>query len=141
MKYHLLITTIQKDVISIHDIQGEGHYSPYKDQNVINIVGIVTFVADNNNFYMQELTPDKNDKTAEGILVYQMPHGVKVGDVVKVSGQVKECVLKGSEDKLKTDLPVTKINASDIQVTASNQQLPLPVVIGKDRIPACRGNR
>ncbi|MEI5913406.1 chitobiase/beta-hexosaminidase C-terminal domain-containing protein [Bacillus albus] len=127
--------TIKKDVISIHDIQGEGHYSPFEGQNVTNIVGIVTFVTDNNNFYMQELTPDKNDKTAEGILVYQMPHGVKVGDVVKVNGQVKECVLEGYKDKLKTDLPVTKINASAIQVTASNQKLPLPVVIGKDRIP------
>lgn len=127
--------TIKKDVISIHDIQGEGHYSPYEGKNVTNIVGIVNFVADKNNFYMQELTPDKNDKTAEGILVYQMPHGVKVGDVVKVSGQVKECVLEGYEDKLKTDLPVTKINASAIQVTARNQKLPLPVVIGKDRIP------
>ncbi|WMS85373.1 chitobiase/beta-hexosaminidase C-terminal domain-containing protein (plasmid) [Bacillus wiedmannii] len=127
--------TIKKDVISIHDIQGEGHYSPYEGQNVKNIVGIVTFVTDNNNFYMQELTPDKNNKTAEGILVYQMPHGVKVGDVVKVNGQVKECVLEGYKDKLKTDLSVTKINASAIQVTASNQKLPIPVVIGKDRIP------
>ncbi|WP_052427512.1 chitobiase/beta-hexosaminidase C-terminal domain-containing protein [Neobacillus niacini] len=127
--------TIEKDVISIHDIQGEGHYSPYAGQNVTNIVGLVTFVADNNNFYIQELKPDKNDKTAEGILVYQMPHGVKVGDVVKVSGQVKECILEGYEDKLKTDLPVTKINANAIQVTTSNQKLPLPVVIGKDRIP------
>ncbi|SFI40716.1 MULTISPECIES: chitobiase/beta-hexosaminidase C-terminal domain-containing protein [unclassified Bacillus (in: firmicutes)] len=127
--------TIKKNVISIHDIQGEGHYSPYQGQNVTNIVGIVNFVANNNNFYMQELTPDKNDKTAEGILVYKMPHGVKVGDVVKVSGQVKEWVLEGYEDKLKTDLPVTEINASSIQVTASNQKLPAPVVIGKDRIP------
>ncbi|MEI5948018.1 chitobiase/beta-hexosaminidase C-terminal domain-containing protein [Bacillus albus] len=126
---------IKKDLISIHDIQGEGHYSPFEGKNVTNIVGIVTFVTDNNNFYMQELKPDKNDKTAEGILVYQMPHGVKVGDVVKVNGQVKECVLEGYKDKLKTDLPVTKINASAIQVTASNQKLPLPVVIGKDRIP------
>ncbi|MBA4535216.1 chitobiase/beta-hexosaminidase C-terminal domain-containing protein [Brevibacillus halotolerans] len=121
--------TIQKDGISIHDIQGEGHYSPYEDQNITNIVGIVSYVADNNNFYMQELTPDKNDKTSEGILVYKTPHGIKVGDVVKVSGQVRECA------SLKTDLPVTKINASAIQVTASNQKLPLPIVIGKDRIP------
>ncbi|PFY09878.1 endonuclease [Bacillus toyonensis] len=127
--------TIKKDVIRIHDIQGEGHYSPYEGQNVTDIVGIVNFVADNNNFYMQELTPDKNDKTAEGILVYKKPHGVKVGDVIKVSGQVKEWVLEGYENKLETDLPVTEINASSIQVTASNQKLPEPVIIGKDRIP------
>ncbi|PGZ05061.1 endonuclease, partial [Bacillus thuringiensis] len=108
---------------------------PYEGQNVTDIVGIVNFVADNNNFYMQELTPDKNDKTAEGILVYKKPHGVKVGDVIKVSGQVKEWVLEGYENKLETDLPVTEINASSIQVTASNQKLPEPVIIGKDRIP------
>ncbi|PHE39261.1 chitobiase/beta-hexosaminidase C-terminal domain-containing protein, partial [Bacillus pseudomycoides] len=30
--------TIKKDVIRIHDIQGEGHYSPYEGQNVTDIV-------------------------------------------------------------------------------------------------------
>ena len=31
-------------------------------------------------------------KTSEGLLVYKTSHGVQVGDIVKVSGQVKEWV-------------------------------------------------
>ena len=65
-----------------------------------------------------------NEKTSEGLLVYKKSHGVQVGDVVKVSGQVKEWVLEGYAEKLQTDLPVTEINATDIQITASNQALP-----------------
>ena len=72
-------------------------------------------------------------KTSEGLLVYKKSHGVQVGDVVKVSGQVKEWVLEGYSEKLQTDLPVTEINATDIQKTASNQALPATIIIGEDR--------
>ena len=72
--------------------------------------------------------------TSEGILVYKKAHSVKVGDVVKVSGSVKEWVLEGYAEKLTTDAPVTEINASSITTTATGQALPTAVVIGKDRI-------
>ncbi|KAB2338426.1 endonuclease [Cytobacillus depressus] len=125
---------IQHGVIRIHDIQGAGHFSPFADQNVADVEGIVTKVVDGSNFYMQDLQPDDDPNTSEGILVYKKSHGVKVGDVVKVSGQVKEWVLDGYAEKLQTDLPVTEINATRIVVTASNQPLPEPVIIGVDRI-------
>ncbi|MEH7345424.1 endonuclease [Bacillus sp. JJ1532] len=125
---------IQQEVIRIHDIQGAGHSSPYADQNVAGVEGIVTKVVDGSNFYMQDRQPDHDPNTSEGILVYKKSHGVKVGDVVKVSGQVKEWVLEGYAEKLQTDLPVTEINASNIQIIASNQSLPAPVVIGVDRM-------
>ena len=125
---------IQKENVRIHDIQGEGHYSVYDGLNVTNIEGIVTYV-DGSEFYLQDLKPDENEKTSEGILVYKKSHGLQVGDVVKVSGQVKEWVLDGYAEKLQTDLPMTEINANDIQVTASNQALPAPIIIGEDRIP------
>ncbi|WP_257985810.1 chitobiase/beta-hexosaminidase C-terminal domain-containing protein [Bacillus sp. M6-12] len=126
---------IQKDVVRIHDIQAAAHYSPYDGINVSDIEGVVTKVVDANNFYMQDLQPDNDEKTSEGILVYKKAHGLKVGDAVKVSGQVKEYVLEGYAEKQQTDLPVTEINATGITVTASGQALPAPVVIGKDRIP------
>ena len=119
--------------LRIHDIQGEGHYSPYNGKNVGNVEGIVTYV-NGSEFYIQDLQPDTNDKTSEGLLVYKKSHGVQVGDVVKVSGQVKEWVLEGYSEKLQTDLPVTEINATDIQKTASNQALPAAIIIGEDRI-------
>lgn len=126
--------TIQKGQTRIRDIQGAEHDSPYKDQNVTDIEGIITYVVDANNFYMQDQQPDNDDRTSEGILVYKKAHQLKVGDVVKVSGQVKEFVLAGYADKATTDLPVTEINAVSITTIAGGQALPKPVVIGKDRI-------
>ncbi|MBE3570065.1 MAG: chitobiase/beta-hexosaminidase C-terminal domain-containing protein [Bacillales bacterium] len=126
---------IQDGEIRIHDIQGAGHTSPLDGKNVTDIEGIVTYVVDANNFYMQDLQPDNDEKTSEGILVYKKPHGVNVGDVVKVTGQVKEYVLEGYSEKLQTDLPVTEINAASGSITkvSSGQPLPEPVVIGQDR--------
>lgn len=126
---------ISEGNLRIHDIQGAVHYSPYINQNVADVEGVVTFVVDGSNFYIQDRQSDNDPNTSEGILVYKKSHGVKVGDVVKVSGLVKEWVLDGYAEKLQTDLPVTEINASQIIVTASNQPLPAPVVIGADRMP------
>ncbi|WAA09729.1 5'-nucleotidase C-terminal domain-containing protein [Fervidibacillus albus] len=113
---------------SISEIQGDGHTSPYKDQNVTDVEGIVTFVQNNNNFYMQSVTPDDNPNTSEGILVYSGGgHSVEVGDIVKVSGTVKEWVITSS--KIDIDLPVTEINASNITIEKSDQPLPEPVVL------------
>lgn len=127
--------TIQQGEVRIHDIQGAGHNSPYKDTNVTDIAGVVTHVVDANNFFIQDQKPDNDTNTSEGILVYKKAHNVKVGDEVNVSGLVKEYVLEGYSEKLTTDLPVTEINASSITTMTSGQVLPNPVVIGKDRIP------
>lgn len=126
---------IQDGEIRIHDIQGAGHTSPLDGSNVTDVEGIVTYVVDANNFYMQDLQPDNDDKTSEGILVYKKGHGVSVGDVVKVTGQVKEWLLEGYPEKAQTDLTVTEINAASgsIKVISRGQPLPAPVVIGKDR--------
>ena len=104
--------SIQQDVVRIHDIQGATHNSPYKDKNVTDIEGIVTYVVDSNNFYMQDQKPDNDNNTSEGVLVYKKAHNVKAGDVVKVSGQVKEFVLEGYAENATTDLSATEINAT-----------------------------
>nr|WP_254660931.1 5'-nucleotidase C-terminal domain-containing protein [Bacillus sp. FJAT-27225] len=121
----------------IHEIQGNSHTSPFKDQNVTGVRGIVTHVQDASNFYMQSVTPDSDSNTSEGILVYKPTHNVKVGDLVAVNGLVKEWVLDGYAEKLQTDLAMTEINAQNgaIWVIGNNQPLPQPVVIGKDVIP------
>ncbi|STO13745.1 Endonuclease YhcR precursor [[Flavobacterium] thermophilum] len=126
---------VQAGEIRIRDIQGAGHISPLNGSNVTDVEGIVTYVVDDNNFYMQDLQPDNDDKTSEGILVYKKLHGVNVGDVVQVTGQVKEWLLEGYSEKAQTDLTVTGINASSgsIKVISRGQPLPAPVVIGKDR--------
>lgn len=124
---------IQKEVVRIHDIQGAGHYSKYEGFNVNDVEGVVTHVVDSRNFYMQDLQGDGDDKTAEGILVYKYNHGLAPGDVVKVSGEVKEYHVEGYSDKAEVDLPSTEISASAITEVRSGEPLPDPVVIGVDR--------
>ena len=124
LTYYIAVNGLQ-----IHDIQGAGHYSPFQDEYVADVEGIVTYIADPNNFYMQSLTPDKDPSTSEGILVYKRNHSVQIGDTIKASGQVKEWVLEGYSEKLKTDLPVTEINASNITVENTSQPLPKPAEI------------
>ncbi|SEN40419.1 LPXTG-motif cell wall anchor domain-containing protein [Mesobacillus persicus] len=123
--------------LKINQIQGEGHNSIYDRENVIGIEGIVTYVDDASNFYIQDPEPDNNPKTSEGILVYKKNHGVSVGDHVSVDGLVKEWIIAGYDDKLKTDLATTEIDANNGTVTVldSNQVVPEPLVIGKDIFP------
>ncbi|WP_082193078.1 5'-nucleotidase C-terminal domain-containing protein [Bacillus rubiinfantis] len=125
------------DGVKINAIQGEGHDSPLKGQTVTGVVGVVTFVKDANNFYMQDPNPDNNSNTSEGILVYKKSHNVKVGDLISVDGLVKEWVLEGYSDMLNTDLTTTELDANSgkIAVHASNQELPKALVIGKDINP------
>ncbi len=129
--------TVGKDLASlrIHDIQGAAHTSPYLDQNVSNVEGVVTYVLDSNNFYMQDLQPDNDPNTSEAVLVYKRTHGLTVGDVANVSGQVKEYHIEGYAEKAETDLPVTEISASTVEKVRSNESLPAPIKIGVDRIP------
>ncbi|WP_318503012.1 5'-nucleotidase C-terminal domain-containing protein [Bacillus sp. T3] len=123
--------------LNIRDIQGQSHTSPYKDKNVVDVPGVVTYVVDSSNFYIQDPNPDDNSNTSEGLLVYKPSHGVAVGDCVTVSGLVKEWVLDGYAEKLQTDLAMTEINAQSGKITkvSSGNELPTPIIIGKDAIP------
>ncbi|MED4206273.1 5'-nucleotidase C-terminal domain-containing protein [Neobacillus mesonae] len=128
---------VPTDGIKISAIQGESHTSPYNGKNVTGVTGVVTFIKDGSNFYMQDPNPDNNPNTSEGILVYKKTHGVKVGDLVSVDGLVKEWVLEGYSDMLQTDLATTEIDANTGKITVhkSGQELPPALVIGKDIHP------
>jgi uncharacterized protein len=118
--------------LRIHDIQGAGHNSPVADKAVEGVEGIVTKVVDDRNFYLQDLEPDNDSNTSEGILVYKPDHEQTEGNVVFVNGQVKEWVLEGYSDKLNTDLAMTEINAAKGMVTTveEGQELPESILIG-----------
>jgi uncharacterized protein len=124
---------IQDGDIRIHDIQGARHTSLLENSNVTDVEGIVTHVVNNSEFYMQDLQPDNDSKTSEGILVYKSSHGVEVGDVVEVTGEVQEYVMDGYGERFTTDLTFTELSASTVTTTASDQELPAPIVIGKNR--------
>lgn len=129
--------------IEIHDIQGEGHQSPYDGKKVNNIKGIVTYQYElNGGKYLHIETPDdkqdNNPNTSEGLIIYtgNQNYDAKKGDLVTVTGTVDEYYIDGYGDKQETDLPVTQINARDdkggnVSIEESNQKLPEPYEIEK----------
>ncbi|RZI00235.1 endonuclease [Staphylococcus condimenti] len=134
-------STPNTKTVSIHDIQGAGHYSPLNNKKVQDVEGIVTYqyeIRGQHYFHMQtpDSKADNNPNTSEGIIVYtgNKKADVKVGDAIKVTGTVNEYAIDGYDDKTNTDLPVTEINARDdrggkISIESSNQPLPKPYVI------------
>ncbi|MCA1061410.1 cell wall-binding repeat-containing protein [Rossellomorea aquimaris] len=121
------------DGLSIHDIQGDAHTSPYENMTVSNVEGIVTAKAGSNAFYMQEETPDDDVATSEGIYVYAKGNSVKAGDKVNVNGQVKEWREGGYDDA--KDLLTTQITASSVTVDSSDNTVPAAIIMGEDRVP------
>lgn len=129
--------------IEIHDIQGEGHQSPYDGKKVNNIKGIVTYQYElNGGKYLHIETPDdkqdNNPNTSEGLIIYtgNQNYDAQKGDLVNVTGTVDEYYIDGYGDKQETDLPVTQINARDdkggnVSIEESNQKLPEPYEIEK----------
>jgi uncharacterized protein len=124
---------IQEGVIRIHDIQGARHSSLYNGSNVTDVEGVVTYVDTTSAFYIQDINPDTDVRTSEGIYVSKTSHGVAVGDLVKVSGKVTEFYGDGYAEKAVTDLSSTRIEATTITKNGTHA-LPAPVKLGVDRI-------
>jgi predicted extracellular nuclease len=78
-------------VARIHEIQGAAHLSPFSGQDVSGVEGVVT-VERSSSFWMQDPTPDTDEATSDGILVFGSGVGalVNVGEQVRVSGRVVE---------------------------------------------------
>ncbi|MEE8441945.1 MAG: hypothetical protein V3S41_09500, partial [Spirochaetia bacterium] len=115
---------------SISMIQGAGHVSPFRRENVEGVVGIVTAVGLGNGFYMEAPEPDDDPDTSEGIYVegYRLP-SLSPGDLVRVSGRVDEKYPGGPSSG---NLPITKIVRARVEVIGRGRLLPDPVVIGVD---------
>ena len=120
--------------ISIHDVQGATHTSPFAGQFVAGVPGIIT-AKRINGFYMQEASPDANDATSEGIFVFTSSAPTQnVGDSVSVSGTVSEFRPGGASS---VSLTVTELVAPlTIIVNSSGNPLPAPTVAGTGgRVP------
>ena len=121
---------IAPPITKISSIQGVAHTSPYADQ-LVRTTGVVTYIVDANNFYMQDPNPDNNSKTSEGVLVYAKNHGAAIGQTVATTGYVKEWILGGYSDKFDTDLAVTEISTVNLVKGALNTGLPASIVLGE----------
>ncbi|WP_280769641.1 DUF6359 domain-containing protein [Salipaludibacillus daqingensis] len=121
--------------LEIYDIQGASHTSPYEGQVVRGVPGIVTH-TENNGFYFQSAESDGDVNTSEGMYVYSRSHEASVGDEVLVDGKVVEYEEAGFHDfssDPNNDLRTTQMEASNIQIESSGNDLPDAIVVGVDR--------
>ncbi|WP_431841022.1 lamin tail domain-containing protein [Calidifontibacter indicus] len=117
---------------TVAQIQGASHTSPLVGKDVKNVEGIVT-ATKSTGVWIQSTTPDDDPATSEGLFVFtRTAPTVQVGDKVKLAGKVAEFRPGGSGGT--TNLTTTELDSPSIEVVASGQPLPAPVVIGVDRI-------
>lgn len=133
--------------LQIHDIQGEGHISPFNGQVVEGIEGIVTYKYElNGSTYYHIQTPDdKRDgdlNTSEAIVLYsgRDAWNLAIGDLVSVTGSVSEYAIDGYADRQETDLKTTQINVRDdrggkVRIIERNVPLPTPFIINEENLP------
>lgn len=125
----------------IHEIQGRTHISPYKDNFVKWVPGIVTgrrlFPTTPTvvELYIQNPWPDRDDRTSEGLYVTTTESAtIQVGDFIVIkNGLVEESKLNypsGSsynENMTRTQMAVPM---ADIVTVSTGLTLPEPIVIG-----------
>lgn len=140
-------TYVITERLQIHDIQGAGHTSPFNNQVVEGIEGVVTYSFTlSGSIYYHIQTPDElvdNDqKTSEAIILYSGRNAwpIQVGDLVSVSGKVSEYAIDGYDDRQQTDMKVTQINVRDDQggkvtVLKRGVSLPKPIIIDETNLP------
>lgn len=133
--------------LQIHDIQGEGHTSPFTNQVVEGIEGIVTYkyVLSGSTYYHIQTPDEKRDgnlHTSEAIVLYSGKDtwNLAVGDLVSVTGTVSEYAIDGYADRQETDLKTTQINVRDdrggnVQIIERNVPLPTPFIINEENVP------
>ncbi len=115
-------------ITKIHDIQGTTDVSPAVDE-IRTIEGVVTadFQAADQlyGFFVQEEDSDvdANPLTSEGLFVYSSNFAVNVGDVVRVTGTVKE--YNGLTEL--TAVSAVEVKASGVSLPAiTTLDLPIP---------------
>lgn len=135
------------DSLQIHDIQAAGHTSPFDNQTVEGIEGIVTYsftLSGSTYYHIQtpDALADNDPNTSEGIILYsgQNAWPIQEGDLVSVTGKVSEYAIDGFADRQETDMKTTQINVRDDQggkVTVLDRgvALPEPIMISETNLP------
>jgi uncharacterized protein len=118
---------------TIAEVQGAGHFSPYQNEVVTNVRGIVTVIRAD-GFYMESVKPDNDPATSEGIFVFtEWVPDVKVGDEVAVEAVVEEMFPGGVGTE---NLSITQLDDPVITVKSTGNPLPKPTLVGEGgRIP------
>ncbi|CAN5243115.1 hypothetical protein BH24PSE2_BH24PSE2_18770 [soil metagenome] len=131
---HVLLTIVLAGtgLVSIPEIQGAGHESPWEGRN-IRTRGMVTAV-DPRGFHLQDEEGDDDPATSDGIYVFmgERPR-VAAGERLAVQATVKEWVPGGVRT---ANLSVTELIDVTIQRLSRGHELPDPIEIGpQGRMP------
>ena len=118
---------INNEIITIAQIQGCAHKSPFTGKSVEGVRGVVTAKA-YNGFYMQSFNPDGLDCSSEGIFVFTDEFAEVIpGDEVRINGLVQEFLPGAVEDK---NLTITEIINPEVNIISTGNSLPPEVEIG-----------
>ncbi len=122
----------------IHDIQGTTRISPFKDQKVAGVTGVVTALrtfGSARGFWLTDASPDADPRTSEGLFVYtgsETP-AVAVGDAVTASGTIREFYPDAPATSPFQSL--TELTGAQWTVGSSGNALPEPTVVKPDTVP------
>ena len=119
----------QQNQLSISQIQGPGHRSPFDGDQVRCVRGIVTAI-DGGGFYLQSKEPDADPKTSEAIYVDLLSFAsLKVGDEVMISsGTVREYNPAGLGEN---SLTITSLRTKEVEILSHGNALPAPILLGE----------
>ena len=110
--------------VSIMQIQGRGHLSPFAGDSVVT-TGVVTAVL-STGCYVQDPVGDFDPSTSDAIFAFTgSAPALEVGDDVRLVGLVSEFRPAGDP----TNLTVTEITHPRIEILSRAQTLPTPVTL------------
>lgn len=77
--------------VTIAEINGNKFLSPYNNETVTNVTGLVTAISATGVF-LRSLEPDDDPATSEGLFVYgsAVAKTVAVGDIITLDGRVQD---------------------------------------------------
>jgi predicted extracellular nuclease len=125
-------TTVGEE-LRIREIQGTVHLSPYADEAVSHVEGVVTALRPN-GFFMQDPDPDADDRSSEGIFVFTSSRpraDILVGKAVSVSGRVSEF----RPNNRPADLTLTEIVGPTVAVEGDGDDIDATLLGEGDRVP------
>jgi len=113
--------------LTIHEIQGAGHRSPFEGQCLSGLAGVVTLLR-SNGFYFQEPAPDGDPATSEALFVYTASApGVSEGDHLSLLGEVEEYRPGGDSTG---NLTTTELIDPEVMAWLGPVPIPTPALIG-----------
>ncbi|GKT86283.1 LOW QUALITY PROTEIN: endonuclease/exonuclease/phosphatase family protein [Colletotrichum tofieldiae] len=122
--------------LTIAEINGNKFLSPFKDQSVTNVTGLV-LAKGPNGIWIRSTTPDDDEATSEAVYVYGSSVGANltVGDLITLDGKIQE-YRRSSRAIVRDELHLphgAQLPKNVVVVSKGNEVVPL--VIGVDTLP------